>query len=363
MKKVAIIGRGLFGRETYGIHRNTKELLINLDKIVPDGALELIVPRREAGGCNFSHIKVVGLGLRNTPGSKLLDRADAFLFKNVFTRLHAMKSSAITVDMLLQFPRYGCDVITIYDCIPEIFPEHYEIRGNVAWKDKLLRRQKRAIQKSRLILTDSNNAKSDIQRFYNVSDDRIEVIPCGWQHFIRVKADPSILDKLGLDGKPFFFSLGSRLPHKNIKWISCAAQKNPNYTFVISGSARSNKDFRFEGEKLPNMIFAGYLSDGEVKALMQHCKAFIQPSMYEGFGIPPMEAMSVGANCIVSDKASLPEVYKKSVWYINPYDYDHIDLDEIMSRPKESNDLILSEYSWEKSARKLWVILQKLAVG
>ena len=82
-------------------------------------------------------------------------------------------------------------------------------------------------------------------------------------------------------------------------------------------------------------VVTGALSDEEIKALMRHCKASIQPSFYEGFGIPPMEAMSVGADCIVSNASSLPEVYKNSVWYIDPHDYDSIDLDKIMAQKKK----------------------------
>ena len=170
---------------------------------------------------------------------------------------------------------------------------------------------------------------------------------------LKITEDNSVLERLNLNQKKFFFSLGSRFPHKNIKWLSSAASNNPAYTFVVSGSVPEVDRIDYEGEHRDNMLFTGYLTDGEVKCLMRNCIAFIQPSFYEGFGIPPMEAMSVGANCIVSNRASLPEVYKNSVWYIDPYDYDNIDLDEIMSRPKASNELILNEYSWEKSAKML----------
>jgi glycosyltransferase involved in cell wall biosynthesis len=108
------------------------------------------------------------------------------------------------------------------------------------------------------------------------------------------------------------------------------------------------------------VIFTGYLSDEEIKALMNHCKVFVQPSLCEGFGIPPMEAMSVGANCIVSNRASLPEVYLNSVWYIDPEDYDNINIDKIMQSSKNDNDVILNLYSWKKSALELFNYLKAL---
>ena len=360
MKKIVIIEWGLSAKEVFGIQRNTKELLRCLDNIVDPGQVEMLIPIREEDNYGFKNIKVTKTGLKIQHLGDIGYRIERYIYKNWFTKRHIEREDALSVDLLLQFPIYGCDVISIYDCIPELFPEHYSSKVRKKQRRKILKHQSMAVNKAKLILTDSYDAKEDIMKFYGVEDKKIQVIPCGWQHFNRIEEDSSIIQRLNLQNEEFFFSLGSRLPHKNIKWISYAAKKNPNYKFVISGSARTNLSFEFEGEKLPNMIFAGYLSDGEVKALMKRCKAFIQPSLYEGFGIPPMEAMSVGADCIVSDRASLPEVYTNSVWYINPEDYENVDVDVIMSYPKENNDLILNEYSWEKSARKLLDILSQL---
>ncbi len=360
MKNVVIVEQGLNTKEPSGIQRNTKEILYCLDKIVEPGKVDLLVPAYEDTDYSFDNIKVQKVGICLNGLGKIGERIAKYAYKNFYSRSYIKKNDAISMDFLLQFPIFGCDIITIYDCIPEMFPEIYNTRKKRRNRKKLLRHQRMAIKKSKLILTDSQDAKEDIMKFYGVDDRKIEVIPCGWQHFNRVKEDERIIDNLKLTKGEYFFSLGNRLRHKNIKWVSYAAKKNPKYKFVISGSENSNTSFEFEGDKLPNMIFAGYLSDAEVKALMRHCKAFLQPSLYEGFGIPPMEAMSVGADCIVSDRASLPEVYKKSVWYINPEDYENIDLDEIMSRQKESNEFILNEYSWEKSARKLKEILERM---
>lgn len=360
MKKIVIIEWGLGAKELFGIQRNTREILRCLDDLVKKGQVEMLIPVREEDNYNFKNIKVTKTGVMLKHLGVIGYRLERYIYKNIYTKKYAKKENTVSVDMLLQFPLYGCDVISIYDCIPELFPEHYTTRQRKRQRGKILKHQKMAVEKAKVILTDSQDAKEDIMKFYGVQDGKIEVVPCGWQHFNRVEEDDKIIEKLKLENSEFFFSLGSRLPHKNIKWVSYAAKANPQYKFVISGSNRTNMNFDFEGEKLSNMIFAGYLSDGEVKALMRRCKAFIQPSLYEGFGIPPMEAMSVGANCIVSDRASLPEVYKNSVWYINPEDYEHVDLDKIMSKPKESNDIILEEYSWEKSAKKLLDILIKL---
>ena len=361
MKRFVFISQGLNNAEASGIQRNTLELLKCLDGIVSSKEADLLIPVWETDNYTFQNINVVKCGKQYNKFGKLGKKIANYLYKNYYTWRYIKQKNSLSIDLLLMVPLYGCDIEMIYDCIPELFPSHYNTKIRKRARKKRLRHQKRALHRARLVLTDSESAKRDIIRFYKIDEGIIKVIPCGWQHFIKIEEDGAILKKLGLLPNQYFFSLGSRLPHKNAKWLSYAAKTNPHYKFVVSGSSPKNQVYDFEGESLPNMIFAGRLSDGEVKTLMRYCKAFIQPSLYEGFGIPPMEAMSVGADCIVSNVASLPEVYKKSVWYIDPYDYDKIDLNEIMSRPKESNKIILEEYSWEKSAKKLYAILKQLA--
>ena len=76
--------------------------------------------------------------------------------------------------------------------------------------------------------------------------------------------------------------------------------------------------------QLRNVILLGYVSDEEVKALMQKCKAFVFPSYYEGFGIPPLEALSAGARIIIARSASLPEIYGNAALYIDAYNTEFI---------------------------------------
>nr|MCR5404394.1 glycosyltransferase [Butyrivibrio sp.] len=104
----------------------------------------------------------------------------------------------------------------------------------------------------------------------------------------------------------------------------------------------------------------GYLSDSYVKTLMKYCKAFIQPSLSEGFGIPPLEALSVGAEIIVSNATCLPEIYGNTAHYIDPLDYDNIDLEAILSTPVEKPDAILEKFSWDHAAQSLASIVEPL---
>ena len=112
-------------------------------------------------------------------------------------------------------------------------------------------------------------------------------------------------------------------------------------------------------DQLGNVIYVGRVSDAEARALYKYCKAFIFPSIYEGFGIPPMEALCMGASIIISDIPVFQRIYGDAAHYINPMNAD-VKLDEILKEPVEPAETVLSQYSWENSAKTLIEVLQKL---
>lgn len=94
----------------------------------------------------------------------------------------------------------------------------------------------------------------------------------------------------------YFYALGSLAGHKNFKWIREVARRNPDKTFVVAGG----KDLRAFGDDTEakdthNVFYPGYVSDAENAALMKHCRLFLHPAVFEGFGIPPLEALALGA--------------------------------------------------------------------
>lgn len=92
------------------------------------------------------------------------------------------------------------------------------------------------------------------------------------------------------------------------------------------------------------------MTDGQNKALMQNCKGFLHPAVFEGFGIPPLEALSLGAPIALARASCLPELYGDTARYFDPYDYD-VDLDALFAKPAAPPDKVLARYSWEKTAR------------
>lgn len=352
MRYLIFNGSTIAEKEIYGVQRNTFELLKELDKIIEYGKAEIVIPWNPHRNVSFKNIKVVRKKeIKNSKISKFI--------WNHYGFMHYVRAvNGLGVDMCLAVPMFGCDVVSIYDCISERFPENSNTIAKKISRQFYMFRVKRNIIKSKLILTDSMSAKNDIVDIYKCPENKIKVIYCAWQHMISIKQDDSILEKLNLHGE-YFFSLGSRYKHKNFRWIIEAAKKNPEYRFICSGSAALSSSDAVLNNRMPsNLTFAGYLSDAEVKSLMAHCKAFIQPSLYEGFGLPPLEAMSVNAKCIVSKSSSLPEIYDDSVWYINPLDYNNVNVDKIMQNKININDEVLGKFSWKTSACRLYEYLQ-----
>ena len=191
---------------------------------------------------------------------------------------------------------------------------------------------------------------------YRVNPEKITVVGNAWQHIEKTAYDDTIINKYNLETKKFYFSLGSRVEHKNLKWIVSAALQNPESVFVVSGENSYSKGFD-ESQFPKNIIFTGYISDGEIRSLMANCKAFILPSIYEGFGIPPMEALAENAQIIVSNTSCLPEIYSKSAHYIDPYQLENIDLDKILAEHVEKPEAVLNRYSWNKSAKTLYSLI------
>ena len=122
------------------------------------------------------------------------------------------------------------------------------------------------------------------------------------------------------------------------------------FAFVVAGG----KDLRAFGDDTEakdthNVFYPGYVSDAENAALMKHCKLFLHPAVFEGFGIPPLEALALGAPIALANATCLPELYGDTARYFDPYDYD-TDLDKLAAQPVAAPDEVLQKYSWDKTA-------------
>lgn len=202
------------------------------------------------------------------------------------------------------------------------------------------------------IFTDSHNQKDLICNTLHIRPERVGVVWAGWEHIRPLIPDETIFDRVPqLHRGEYFYALGSLAAHKNYKWIREVARRNPDKIFAVAGG----KDLRAFGEDKEavdthNILYLGYVTDEENKALMQHCRAFLHPAVFEGFGIPPLEALSVGARVLLSKASCLPELYGDCAAYFDPNDYE-VDLDALLQTPVQSPEPLLEKFSWDRMAR------------
>ncbi len=354
MQKILINGNFLC-RNLTGIERFAWELLRRLDVILPAGSpLFLLVP---ANAKSIPQYKNIGL-IKSEKAIKGFPKWDLVDFPK-----ELKKEKAVALNFSNTAPLgKKCGIAFLHDIYAFDCPEDFS-----SFRDRLVKlysclHYKNITKNALMVAAVSDFSKKQIQKAYNLPEKRICVINNGWEHFKSVKSDASIFERFPeLSKKDFYFTLGSLSKRKNLKWIAKYAKSHQKQKFAVSGKAISGL-LPAELEvlkKLSNVILLGYVTDGEVKALMSSCKAFLFPSYYEGFGIPPLEALSCGAKVISSNAASLPEIYGKAVHYINP-DSTDCDLDELLTEQVESPEKVLETYTYENAAKKLLKMLESL---
>lgn len=221
------------------------------------------------------------------------------------------------------------------------------------------------------IVTISKFSKSELIKYLSIPEERLGIISEGKEQILRIKPDYSILNRYKLKNKSYLLAVGSLNPNKNFNAIIKAAKSLPkNLKLVIAGGSNS-KVFRSDLKQSEvDAIFVGYITDEELKALYENAFCFIYPSFYEGFGLPPLEAMACGCPVISSNTSSLPEICNDAVIYIDPYQPQQIveQINRMLLDPSLRNEIIIKglkqaeKFSWKKALQELfWYIEEVLA--
>jgi glycosyltransferase involved in cell wall biosynthesis len=339
--KVIINGRFLIHRVT-GVERYAREILLELDKIIEPDSIKMAVPPEVEDIPTYKNIKVVKVG-------KLHNR----LWEHFSFPWYVHKNKGVSLNLCNVAPLINPGIVAIHDMKIKAHPEYFSWRFRI-WYELLFINE---IRRSKIIITVSEFSKHEIMKYYHVDENKIVVIPNAWQHYKRVRYDESTLVKYNLQKDKYYFAMGSMEPNKNFKWIAEQAKKMSDQTFAIAGSINEKVFADGLGFECPNNIkLLGFISDNEAKTLMRDCKAFLFPSIYEGFGIPPLEAMSAGCkSVVVSDTEVMREIFSESVSYIKK--------DLCVETTNENNGnaqlKVLKKYSWNDSAKLLKNLLFK----
>ena len=251
-------------------------------------------------------------------------------------------------------------IVTIHDLTFLIFPEKFTITKRLFFRFFV----PRFIKKADKIIAVSNNTKKDILNFFKVNEDKIEVtyesIPEYYykrEENIEDKRsdnisetrdrdeDRNILKKYGIE-KKFILFVGMIEPRKNVLNILKAykkIEKDLDADLVIVGKKgwyfKEIEEYfeRAKEEGLKNkIIFTGYVSEPKLKYFYKNAFIFVYPSIYEGFGLPPLQAMASGIPVITSNSSSIPEVVGDAAIKINPENVDEL-ADAIMQLYSDFN--------------------------
>jgi glycosyltransferase involved in cell wall biosynthesis len=223
----------------------------------------------------------------------------------------------------------GRAVVTIHDCIHLRFPQYLPSRGAWLYALTMIRL---AARKAERILTVSDASKRDILHYTGVRPEKVVVVPNGLDHRFATPPDEETLERVRLRfdlHRPFVLYVGNIKPHKNlprlIQAFALARADGPDdLQLVVIGDEISKYPglrqsvHRHRLDK--HVRFFGFQPASTLVAFYRLARLFVFPSLYEGFGLPPLEAMANATPVVTSNLSSLPEVTGDAALLVDPYD-------------------------------------------
>jgi glycosyltransferase involved in cell wall biosynthesis len=268
-------------------------------------------------------------------------------------------------------------VLTIHDLIPLVYPLHYPagIKGSIRFLiNKFL--VKKYVDR---IITISETSKKDICRFLNISPEIVDVVYIAPKKVIRKldsgKWEKEIKSKYNLPDKFVLFDHGVNY-NKNVPALikACSVAKIPLAIVGKESENIGNLDLNhselshLKGVDFFDVLKLGFVSDEDLNKLFNLAYIYVQPSFYEGFGMPPLEAMTVGCPVICSKTQALVEVCNDACLYFDPNNIDELveKIKVFSSDIKKRNEYIkkgyeqVKKYSWEKTMKETLDVYAKV---
>lgn len=368
-----LIDARMYGAKQGGLGRYTEELIKELEKQVTSDNFVILLNKEnwddyKPKNKNFKKI------LANIPWYSLKEQTQ---LPGIIKKEHPD---------LVHFPHWNIPLlyrqpflVTIHDLILIHYPDRRaSTLSPIKYFFKYLMFKiilRHALKKSRGIITPSNFTKQDIIKTYNIPEKKITSIHLAPKNKIANRSEEQkkqTLEKYKII-KPFILYVGSAYPHKNLEnlikaWELFSDQYSKNYQLVLSGK----KDYfykRLEKEmNTKNIIFTDFTSNEEQADLYSQASLYIFPSLYEGFGLPPLEAMTYNTPVASSEASCLPEILRDACFYFNPHNLEEIaktinlSLTDIKKRQEkqEKAQELLKKYSGKKTTTSTLVVYKNM---
>ena len=325
-----------------GVQRTGIEITKALDKIVAPDTVKVLVPRGERVELGLNNIEIIEIGEKRNN-----------LWTQIVFATYVIKNLGKTITFSGIPPIIKPDYFFVHDVTFWRWKRSFNCTFRLAYYMLL----KLCIRHSKKILTVSEFSKSEICSVFRIDSRNVEVVYNASNHVRPLLSEAMSPKSLLQSCENFYLCVGSKNLHKNQAFIYKLAVRFPKKHFVIVG-AENNNIFacaKIANEYVPNNItLLGRVSDNELCCLYQKCEGFIFPSYYEGFGIPPLEAITMGVKHIaVSDIPAHKEIYSKGLYFFDPYDADAFDFAQFLGITISENDrqYYTNKYSWQNSAR------------
>lgn len=266
-------------------------------------------------------------------------------------------------------------ITIIHDLTPVLFPEFHPALSSQVQKMTL----PHILRKADCILANSGYTKRDIEKCYPSCIGKTHVVFPGKESIFQPARDAAVLEKYKIR-QPFLLSVGTIEPRKNLltllkSYESFRRQSEQPLQWVLVGKKGWKNESFFQALEVSpfrgDIILTGYTERLELPVLYSMARIFIYPSLYEGFGLPVLEAMSCGAPVLISNSSSLPEVGGDAACYFDPTSEEELTKQLIELCFDESKLLKMSElsliqaskFNWEESAERLINIFQTWSDG
>lgn len=224
---------------------------------------------------------------------------------------------------------------------------------------------------AQLLLTISEFSKGRLAQALGHAGIGFQVVPCAATHMTSIVPDTSVIQRLGLTQTPYLLAVGSLNPTKNLPALIAAFRALPDadLRLVLVGAGNTGVFSGPASHTTPDarVVATGAIDDGQLAALYANARAFVFPSLYEGFGLPPLEAMLLGCPVVSSSAASMPEICGDAALYFDPGSIADMTtaLTRIVSDEalridlKQRGAARAQQFTWSKAARQLFTHLSR----